>query len=48
LRTNQLEAIAAAVTVSLWTTGENTHADPCAGDQVVERTFGGAHRDATR
>jgi hypothetical protein len=47
-RTNQLEAIAAAVTVSTWTPGEITHADPCAGDQAVERPVGGARRDALR
>jgi hypothetical protein len=45
---NQLEAIAAAVTVSTWPPGEDTHVDLCVDNQAVEHSFrrGASRRDA--
>jgi hypothetical protein len=45
---NQLEAIAAAVTVSTWQPGEDTHVDLCVDNQAVEHSFrrGASRRDA--
>jgi hypothetical protein len=47
LHINQLEAIAAAVTVTLWPPADDTHVDLCVDNQVVAHSFrrGASKRD---
>ncbi len=42
LHINQLEAIAAAVTVTLWPPADDTHVDLCVDTQAVATRFGEA------
>jgi hypothetical protein len=48
LHINQLEAIAAAVTVTLWPPAEDTHVDLCVDNQAVVYSFRARRIEARR